>query len=161
LAALDAVVLQGLAAGALADGCKLRSSMSLEARLGATIKCRGAALSYLDVYTYLYRAISFGEIHTSSALEFHAVYGEDHFGFKVTPLSTLDVTTLIALSVRLACGAAVDVFEVLGTDSGAMARRSSSLDSLLQRSVAEMAQQLDASSSPEIQRALDVIRRRE
>ena len=143
------------------DEFKLRASMSLEARLAAAINCRGAEPSYFDVYTYLYRAISFGEIHTSSALEFHAVYGEDDFVFKVTPVSTLDLPTLIALSVRLACGAAVDVFDVLGTDSGVLARRSSSLDSILQVSLAEIAEQLDANPAPEIQRALAVIRRRE
>jgi uncharacterized membrane protein YecN with MAPEG domain len=97
LAALGDVVVQGRAAGMLSADFKLRTSFSLEARLSAAIKARGAAPSYIDVYDYLYRAISMGEIHTSGALEFHAVHIEDEFVFSITPSLTLDVTVLVAL----------------------------------------------------------------
>lgn len=86
--------------------------------------------------------------------------GDDEFDFCVSPLTTLDVTALIALTVRLACGAALDVFELLDRDRAELTVRVGSLDERLGHAITTIAEQLAASTVPEVQRALDVIHRR-
>lgn len=157
---LGEVVALGIEAGELAPGFELRSNMSVEARLTAAIKGRGATAAYLDVYDYLYRMISLGEIHTSSALDFHAVGDEIKFQFRVTPAAAMDVDQLLALTVRMACGAAVDVFPLIGSDQAELDAVSGSLDARLGSTLAAIHDDLAASTDALTQRAIVVLHSR-
>ncbi|MEQ1698715.1 MAG: DUF5677 domain-containing protein [Ilumatobacteraceae bacterium] len=157
---LDEVVAAGHESGVLDPEFKLVSSLSVESRLVAAIRGRGATPTYLDVYDYLYRMISLGEIHTSSALDSHAVGDEIEFHFQVTPVATLNVEQLIALTVRMACGAAVDVFPLIGSDDAELDVVSGSLDARLGSTLAVMQDDLAASADAITQRALAVLHSR-
>lgn len=157
---LNSVVASGQTAGALDPDFKLRSSMPVEVRLKAAIKGRGAALSYLDIYDYLYRMLSLGEMHTSSALEFHGEFDDNAFRSRVTPIATFDVDAFISIAVLLACGAAVDAFALLGIDPSELAAVSAPLNVKLGSVLAAMREDLVSSTQPETQRALAVLQKR-
>ncbi len=157
---LDQVVALGKDAGMISEGFKARKSMSVQDRLTAAINCRGAAPSYANVYDYLYRGISTSEIHSTVALDVHAEYTEDEVMFKVSPTEPFDVTVLIALTTRFACGAGLDVFEVLGLDSAALVELTNVLDQKLADQMATINGELVSSPTPEVQRALEELRQR-
>lgn len=157
---LDDVVGVGIEAGMLPADFRLRTSYSVEARLNAAIECRGSSPTYLDVYRFLYRGISTSEIHTSVAIDFHAEMSEEAVTFNVSPTEPFDVEMLIALTVRLACGAALDAFELLGIDPAELALNVAQLDASLTETNAAITAALESNPAVEVQRALDEIRRR-
>jgi hypothetical protein len=157
---LDEVVSLGKESGMLSEGFKTRTSMSVQDRLKAAITCRGAAPSYANVYDYLYRGISTSDIHSTVAMDFHATFSEDEAVFRVSPSEPFDVTVLIALTTRFACGAGHDVFDLLGVDSAPLEELTDALDQKLADRMGVLDSELEASSAPEVQRALEEVRRR-
>ena len=157
---LDQVVSLGKEAGALGEGFKARTSMSVQHRLDAAIACRGAAPSYTNVYDYLYRGISTSEIHSTVAMDFHADFTEEEAVFRVSPTEPFDVIVLIALTTRFACGAGLDVFDLLGLDSAALRQLTNALDRKLADQMTTLSAELESSPAPEVQRALEELRRR-
>lgn len=157
---LNKVVALGKKSGMISEGFKARKSMSVQDRLAAAIDCRGAAPSYANVYEYLYRGISTSEIHSTVAMDFHADFSEEEAVFRVSPTESFDVIVLVALATRLACGAGLDVFDVLGVDSAALRDLTNALDQKLAVQMTTITAGLVASSAPEVQRALEELHRR-
>jgi hypothetical protein len=158
--ALDVVVASGKQSGMLGPDFELRNRMTVEERLRAAILGRGATPSYLDVYHYLYRGISTSEVHTSVAIDFHAELSDDEAVFRISPEGAIDVVVLIVLLTRLACGAAADVFALLGIETDELVSQSSVLDVRLGEVVGDLKAVLEASAAPETVRALEELRRR-
>lgn len=157
---LDEVIALGKEAGMLRPDFKARTSMSLQDRLAAAIRCRGAELSYMNVYDYLYRGISTSEIHSTVAMDFHADFTDEEATFKVSPTEPFDVVVLTALTTRLACGAGIDVFELLGVDTSVLRTRTRALEELLGNAMVRLNSQLTANPAPEVRRALEELQRR-